>query len=144
MYEYVAMRKPVVIAETSAVRTHFDDSCFQFFTSGDPADLARALLDLYHDPDRALAMIEAASCRYRSYAWEAQSHVYCEAVAGSVPEYLPAPVPAVPQAASVHVPVVPQLARGLIASQERIAHVPSVVQSMEFSSMVAPIEEGGK
>ena len=60
MYEYVAMRKPVVIAETPAVRTHFDDLCFQFFTSNDPADLARALRELYYNPDRALRMISSA------------------------------------------------------------------------------------
>jgi len=82
MYEYVAMRKPVVIAETSAVRTHFDDSCFQFFKSDDAADLARALLALYNNPSRALTMVEAASERYRGYSWEAQRHVYSEALLG--------------------------------------------------------------
>src|SRR5205814_6432725 len=82
MYEYVAMRKPVVIAETSSVRTHFDDSCFQFFASDDPADLARALRDVYLDPVRTLEMIESASRRYRGYAWEAQRHVYCAALLG--------------------------------------------------------------
>jgi glycosyltransferase involved in cell wall biosynthesis len=85
MYEYVAMRKPVVIAETPAVRTHFDDSCFQFFASDDPADLARALRELYHSPARALAMVDEASARYRAYDWEAQRHLYCKAVFGAVP-----------------------------------------------------------
>lgn len=153
MYEYVSMRKPVVIAETPAVRTHFDDSCFQFFASDDPADLARALRDLYHNPARALEMIESASCRYRAYAWEAQRHVYCDAVLGAVPQYAPGPdvseepaahVPAVPT-----VPAVPQLAPALIASQERVAHVPSMVEttlarsSMDLSGMVTPVEEAG-
>jgi hypothetical protein len=86
MYEYVAMRKPVAIAETSAVRTHFDDTCFQFFTSDDPTDLARALRDLYHNPLRALEMVESSSRRYRVYAWEAQRHVYRDAVLGLVPQ----------------------------------------------------------
>jgi glycosyltransferase involved in cell wall biosynthesis len=106
MYEYVAMRKPVVIAETPAVRTHFDDSCFQFFASDDAADLARALRGLYQNPARALTMIESASAIYRTYAWDAQRHVYCEAVLGAVPQYV----------------------RGRIASQEAAAHVPAVVE----------------
>jgi glycosyltransferase involved in cell wall biosynthesis len=101
MYEYVAMHKPVVIAETSAVRTHFDDSCFQFFASDDPADLARALLDLYHNPVRALEMVGSASRRYRAYSWEAQRHVYCETVLGAVP----------------------QETRGLIPSPERVGEI---------------------
>jgi hypothetical protein len=89
MYEYVAMHKPVVIAETPAVRTHFDESCFEFFTSDDPADLARALRNLYHNPSRAVEMIEAATCRYRAYAWEAQRHVYTDAILSVVPRSAP-------------------------------------------------------
>jgi glycosyltransferase involved in cell wall biosynthesis len=145
MYEYVAMRKPVVIAETPAVRTHFDDSCFQFFTSDDSADLARALRELYYDPLRALAMVESASRRYRAYAWDAQRHVYCDAVLGAVPQYAPGSV--VPQEPTAHVPAIPQLAPALVASHERHAHVPSVVESslalssMELSGMGAPVEE---
>jgi glycosyltransferase involved in cell wall biosynthesis len=86
MYEYVAMRKPVVIAETPAVRTHFDEVCFQFFTSDDAVDLARALRELYYDPARAVKMVEASSCRYQTYNWEAQRHVYCAAVLGAISE----------------------------------------------------------
>ena len=87
MYEYVAMRKPVVIAETSAVRTHFDESCFEFFESDNPADLARALRDLYHQPHRAVSMVEAASYRYRAYAWEEQREIYREAALGALPQH---------------------------------------------------------
>ena len=99
MYEYVAMHKPVVIAETSAVRTHFDDSCFEFFTSDDPVDLARALRDP-HNPSRSLEMVELSSRRYRGYAWEAQRHVYCDAVLGTAPQH--------PQAATRRTRVIPQ------------------------------------
>lgn len=132
MYEYIAMRKPVVIAETSAVRTHFDDSCFQFFTSDDPADLARALCELYHSPARAAAMIESASLRYRAYSWEAQRHIYREALLGAIPE----PAHAIP------------------VSQERPTHlstadlVPVAVEaipsqpSRDLGGIVMPAEEG--
>ena len=146
MYEYVAMHKPVVIAETPAVRTHFDESNFEFFTSDDPADLARALRDLYYNPARASEMIESASERYRAYAWEAQRHVYCAAALGTAPQYVPAPV--VSPEHAPHVSAVPHLAPALIASQERLAHVPSVVETsrgrspMDLSSMVSTIEEG--
>ena len=119
------MRKPVVIAETSAVRTHFDESCFQFFASDDPADLARALRALYHNPDRALEMIESASRRYRFYSWDAQRHVYCQAALGGVAQH----------------------ARGRIAAQEHIAHISPVVETtlalspIDLTGMVTPIEE---
>jgi glycosyltransferase involved in cell wall biosynthesis len=146
MYEYVAMHKPVVIAETPAVRTHFDDECFQFFNSDDPADLARALRELYYDPARARDMIEAASARYRSYAWEAQRHVYCQAVFGPAPQYVSGAVEAEENVA--HMPVMPQLAPALVASQGPIAHVPAVVEASlrparELAAVSRPVDGDG-
>jgi glycosyltransferase involved in cell wall biosynthesis len=132
MYEYVAMHKPVVIAETPAVRTHFDDSCFQFFASDDPADLASALRDLYYSPARALTMIESATTRYRAYDWDAQRHVYSDAVLS----------------------VIPQRIRRRLASQEQVAHgntasMPAIAMettpafsSFDWSGVVMPVEEG--
>ena len=89
MYECVAMRKPVVIAETSAVRAYFDGSCFQYFVSDDPADLARSILDLYRHPERVLPMVERASQRYQQYAWGVQKDIYLQAVLGGITEMSP-------------------------------------------------------
>jgi glycosyltransferase involved in cell wall biosynthesis len=82
MFEYVAMRRPVIIGETRAVRDYFDDACFGFFVADDPADLARRILTLYHHPERAQWMVASASRRYREYCWEHQQHCYCHAVLG--------------------------------------------------------------
>lgn len=82
MFEYALMRKPVVIAETSAVRAYFDDDSFAYFRSADPADLARALRELYHHPERADAMIASAAARCRGYAWARQREIYRAAVLG--------------------------------------------------------------
>jgi glycosyltransferase involved in cell wall biosynthesis len=134
MYEYVAMRKPVVIAETSAVRTHFDDTCFQFFESDDPADMARALRQLYFNPARALEMIEAASCRYRAYSWEAQRHIYCEAVIGSAAQ---APV-APRRVRAAHAKTANEVAVAMEAAGSQ-----SSIPSLDLGGLVMPIEEGG-
>jgi hypothetical protein len=149
MYEYVAMRKPVVIAETSAVRTHFDDSCFQFFASDDPADLARALRELYHDPLRALGMIESASRRYRAYSWDAQRHAYCKAAlgVGVAPQHIPGRI--APQERAVHVSAADLRPVVVSAIPARPTMDPSeMVMSMDdgsiyLSEMAMPIEEGG-
>ncbi len=82
MYEYVVMRKPVVISETSAVRAYFDADSFEYFVSDEPADLARAILDLYRDPARARRLVDRAGRRYRRYAWDVQQQIYCRAVLG--------------------------------------------------------------
>ncbi len=93
MFEYVVMRKPVVIAETTAVGAHFDPACFGFFASDDPVDLARALRDLYQHPERVPQMIEAASRRYRQYTWEIQEEIYRTAVFGTQPPVPPTLTP---------------------------------------------------
>jgi len=82
MFEYVAMRRPVIIGETRAVRDYFDDDCFGFFASHDPADLARRILALYRHPELAQQMVENASRRYEQYCWERQQHAYCRAALG--------------------------------------------------------------
>jgi hypothetical protein len=77
-------------------------------------------------------MIESASRRYRTYAWDAQRHVYCDAVLGTAPQH----------------------ARGRVPSQERAVHVtsdllPVVVEaipmlpSMDLGGIITPIEDGG-
>ncbi len=82
MYEYIVMRKPVVISETSAVRAYFDADSFEYFVSDEPADLARAILDLYRDPARARRLVDRAGRQYRRYAWDVQQQIYCRAVLG--------------------------------------------------------------
>lgn len=161
MYEYVAMHKPVVIAETPAVRTHFDDSCFQFFTSNDPADLARALRELYYRPERALTMIESAANRYRAYDWDAQRHVYGEAVLNVGRQRARRPVVKPRPQVRVNQTSMPSVAVGgnsamtsmdwsgmVAAMDERQAYTPSVaveatpaVASIDWSGMVAAIDD---
>ncbi|HST06301.1 MAG TPA: glycosyltransferase family 4 protein [Chloroflexia bacterium] len=135
MYEYVAMHKPVVIAETPAVRTHFDESCFEFFKSDDPADLARALRNLYRNPGRAVEMIESATCRYRAYAWEAQRNVYTDAILGLVPRY--APGRTAPQ----------ERERTADAASPTMVAVPvepsPALATMDWSGMATPIDDRG-
>jgi hypothetical protein len=148
MYEYVAMRTPVVIAETPAVRTHFDDSCFQFFVSDDAEDLARALRELYCDPLRALAMVESSSRRYRWYAWEAQRHVYCDAVLGGAWERMMddgrwTMEDGVMEPVSISSSPVghrPSSATGLVPM--RVETIPNLGHR-DLSEIVMPVEDGG-
>jgi glycosyltransferase involved in cell wall biosynthesis len=147
MYEYVAMRKPVVIAETPAVRTHFDESCFQFFASDDPADLARALRELYHNPIRALEMVDSASSRYRAYGWDAQRHVYCETVFGGAPQFAPGRIAS--QERAVHVtsadllPVMVEAIPALSTLELSAVPIPVEEEAIYLGEMAMPVEEGG-
>lgn len=79
MFDYIAMRKPVIISRTKAVEDFFgpDDSCLKYFKSGDEKDLSRCMIELYHDPDRRKSMVVNALKKYESVRWEITKHDYC-------------------------------------------------------------------
>jgi glycosyltransferase involved in cell wall biosynthesis len=82
MFELVCMRKPVVIPRSRAVEAYFDDSCFQMFTAGDPADLARALHELYAISELGDRLVRQAERVGRPYRWPVQRQRYLDLVQG--------------------------------------------------------------
>ena len=80
MFELITMRRPAIVSRTRTVERYFGDSCFELFTPGDERDLARAIVDLYSDPDRAVALVERAAAAAEPYRWSRDRSVYLTAV----------------------------------------------------------------
>ncbi len=80
MFDFVSLRRPVVISRTSAVEAYFGDGCFELFESGDERDLARAILALYQDPARRRRLVERATLTNEPYRWVHQGRRYLEIV----------------------------------------------------------------
>jgi len=80
MFEFIAMKRPVVCSRTRAVEDFFgtDDSCLAYFESGNPKDLARAILTLYKDPKKRETMVENAYKLFESVSWEIAKEHYCD------------------------------------------------------------------
>lgn len=80
MFEYIAMRKPVIISKTRAVEEFFgpDDSCLKYFESGDEKDLARCILELYNSPEKREEMVKNAYSKFESVRWEKTQEDYCK------------------------------------------------------------------
>jgi glycosyltransferase involved in cell wall biosynthesis len=76
MFDYIAMRLPVLITRTQAVEAYFDDSCFELFESCDPADLAQAIRRLHNDPELRRRRVERALEAAQPYRWEHQREIY--------------------------------------------------------------------
>jgi glycosyltransferase involved in cell wall biosynthesis len=76
MYDFVAMRKPVLCSRTASVEAYFDDDCFEYFVSGDEYDLARAIRALHADPLRRARLVERATVVSEPYRWEHQCRRY--------------------------------------------------------------------
>lgn len=84
MYDLVAMQRPVLSSRTRSVEEYFGDSCFLLFDSDDPADLARAVSELYADPELAERLVARASAAAEPYRWPRQRAVYQGVVDGLV------------------------------------------------------------
>ena len=80
MYDLIAMRKPVVISRTRAVEAYFGDDCFQLFESGNERDLARAIAELYADPQRRERLVRRATEVNEPYRWVHQRTAYLATV----------------------------------------------------------------
>jgi glycosyltransferase involved in cell wall biosynthesis len=78
MFDYMAIRKPIVMTRVKAVEEYFDDSCLQFFHTGDAEDLARAVLELYQNPQRRRELVANAGLIYDQNKWSVQSVAYCK------------------------------------------------------------------
>jgi glycosyltransferase involved in cell wall biosynthesis len=76
MYDLVTMRRPVITSRTRSVQAYFDDDCFEYFDSGDPADLARAMRRMHDDPDRRERLVARATNALEPYRWPRQRAVY--------------------------------------------------------------------
>lgn len=69
LMEYVALGLPVIAARTTAITAYFDDTMVQYFSPGDPEDLARCILELCTNQNR-LAELVANSDRFNNqYNW---------------------------------------------------------------------------
>ena len=74
------MQKPVVTSRTRAVEAYFGDECFQLFESGNEQDLARAILELYEDPELRQRLVRRATEVNEPYRWVRQAKRYVELV----------------------------------------------------------------
>ncbi len=78
LFEYVAMRVPVVSCDLPTIRRHFSGGEVRFFEAGNVQALVDALLDVARDPVAAAMRADAAYERYREYRWGVSARRYAE------------------------------------------------------------------
>jgi glycosyltransferase involved in cell wall biosynthesis len=76
MFEFFAMRRPVITSWTRSVAEYFDDEAVEFFTADDPEDLARAIRRLHADPARRAALVDGAARESEPLRWARQRELY--------------------------------------------------------------------
>ena len=70
LFEYAALNKPIIASDTMALREFFGKELILFFAPGDEKDLARCVLELYKNPERAKEMTKKAKKVYEENNWE--------------------------------------------------------------------------
>ena len=81
MYDFISMRKPVIVARTRSVQAYFSEDCFSTFNGGDHQDLARAIRELYCDRDLCRRKPIAATEANAAHRWPRQRVRYLAVVA---------------------------------------------------------------
>ena len=81
LFEYVAMKKPVIASRTGGIQDYFDDSCLVFFEPGTEQELAKCIIGLYRKPVKAKELVENAWAKYNKIKWSATKHIYCDVFA---------------------------------------------------------------
>lgn len=82
MYDFVAMRRPVVCSRTTSALSYFDEDSFAWFRSGDERALAEAIRTLHDDPRRRADLVAHAARRAEPYRWVHQRRIYVDVVEG--------------------------------------------------------------
>lgn len=80
MFDFVAMGCPAIVSWTKAVADYFDDQAFAYFRADDPADLARAIVEVHGDPERRQTMVRRASQLHERYRGSRQRAIYLDVV----------------------------------------------------------------
>jgi glycosyltransferase involved in cell wall biosynthesis len=78
LFEYVALGIPVISADLTAIREHFNDAEVLFFAAGDVNALTSALLETKNEPAAASERATRALQRYQCYRWPAQARRYAD------------------------------------------------------------------
>jgi glycosyltransferase involved in cell wall biosynthesis len=69
IFEYLALGKPVIAPRTDGILDYFEQESLLFFESGDAGSLAKQLLDVHFDPDKARETAERGQQVYLRHSW---------------------------------------------------------------------------
>jgi glycosyltransferase involved in cell wall biosynthesis len=73
IFEYLHMKKSVVVPKTQGINDYFDESSIFYFEAGDAENLANVIFNVYSNPTKTLDVVNKGYKIYQNYRWEHQS-----------------------------------------------------------------------
>jgi glycosyltransferase involved in cell wall biosynthesis len=85
MFDLITMRRPVICSRTKSVMAYFPESSLKYFDADDDADLARAIEELYRDPEQCDQLVRNATAQNEPYRWPYQRERYLAVIEDLLP-----------------------------------------------------------
>lgn len=70
IFEYLAMKKPVIAPRTKGIMDYFDENSLLFFEAGNVDSLADRIVNAYRDPSRCQYVLNRGLNIYNNHRWE--------------------------------------------------------------------------
>lgn len=80
-YEFAWMRRPIIASDTPAIRSMFREDSIALCEPDAPESFARAIVELYQNPEKRAAMADGAAQDYEPYRWEQARERYWQLLA---------------------------------------------------------------
>ena len=78
LFEYVAMGKPVIAAESPALKAVFGEEAIAYFQPDNEVSLAQRILELHASPTKASCLARNARLAYERYTWSVMKQTYVD------------------------------------------------------------------
>ena len=76
IYEYSWMRRPIIAASTTAIRSMFRPDSLRLCKTSDVDSFAEAIIELYRDPEKRAQLVGEAWNDYHRFRWEVMAERY--------------------------------------------------------------------
>jgi glycosyltransferase involved in cell wall biosynthesis len=73
IFEYLHMKKPVVVPRTQGINDYFDEEAIFYFDAGNAENLANVIFNIYSDRTKAAEVVNKGYEIYQKHRWESQS-----------------------------------------------------------------------
>jgi glycosyltransferase involved in cell wall biosynthesis len=94
MFEYMALKRPVVASRLDSSASYFPDGAVAYFDPDNPADLTRKIQSVLNDPASTAERVATATRYYEKYRWENEKKKYLGVYEDLLGKPLVAPAPA--------------------------------------------------
>jgi glycosyltransferase involved in cell wall biosynthesis len=72
IFEYLCMKKPVVVPKTQGIMDYFDDNSIFFFQTENESDLANVIFNIYENQLRTSEIVDRGFDVYKKFSWANQ------------------------------------------------------------------------